>query len=112
MCLLVSRALMTCLLDVMELFVLVKGVGDVLAGRWSWVLTCLLVSSGVGDVLLFVEQGVDEFSGVKGVDDVLVGFDVELGVVFLCGALRSCHGASVKCLLWTWVFVSWCQGRR
>ena len=32
-CLLVSRTSMTCLLDVVELFVLVKGVGDVLAGR-------------------------------------------------------------------------------
>ena len=41
---LVSRASLTCLLDVVELFVLVKGVDDVLAGRRSWVLTCLLVS--------------------------------------------------------------------
>ena len=32
-CLLVSRASMTCLPDVVELFVLVKGVGYVLAGR-------------------------------------------------------------------------------
>ena len=55
---------MTCLLCVKQgvddFFAVVKGVGDVLAGR--------------------VEE---LFAVVKGVGDVLAGLDVELGVVFL-----------------------------
>ena len=51
---------MTCLLGVVELFVLVKGVGDVLAGRWSWVLTFLSASRSWGaldDEEFFVIEG-------------------------------------------------------
>ena len=47
----VSRASMTCLLGVVELFVLVKGVGDVLAGRGAGSSRVLLGVKGVGDVL-------------------------------------------------------------
>ena len=48
---LVSRSSMTCLLGVVELFVLVKGVGDVLAGRLSrWVSSWGPVLDKVVDV--------------------------------------------------------------
>ena len=88
---------MTCLLGVelgVEEFAVVKGVGDVLAGR---VEELFAVVKGVGDVLagldvelgvvfslvsrasvtclLGMEQGVDVFFGVKGVDDVLAGVE-------------------------------------
>ena len=78
---------MTCLLDAVELFVLVKGVGDVLARRWSWVLTCLLVSRASMTCLLDVEQGVDEvFAVVKGAGDVLAWRGAG------CLRVRSCQG--------------------
>ena len=48
----------------------VKCVGDVLTGRWSWVLTCLLVSRASMTCLLDV---VDLFVLVKCVGDVLAG---------------------------------------
>ena len=95
-----QRASLTCLLGfeqcVEEFFAVVKGVGDVLVGRWSWVLTCSSLVSrasvtcllGVSRVLrsssqlsrasltclLGFEQCVEEFFAVvKGVGDVLVG---------------------------------------
>ena len=74
-----SRASVTCLLGfelcVEEFFAVVKGVFDVLAGRWSWVLTCSsLVSRASLTCLLGVEHGVEEFFAVvKGVGDVLAG---------------------------------------
>ena len=52
----------------------VKGVVDVLAGRWSWVLTFFLVSRASVTCLLGVVHGVEEFFAVvNGVGDVLAG---------------------------------------
>ena len=60
-----SRALLTCLLGVElgveEFLAVVKGVCDVLAGRWSRVLACsFLVSRASVTCLLGVEQGVPQ----------------------------------------------------
>ena len=69
---LVSRASLTCLLGVLELFVLVKGVGDVLAGRWSRVLTSSSqLSRASVTCLLDVELGA--YGAVYG-DGAVVGF--------------------------------------
>ena len=61
---LVSRASMTCLLGVehgVEEFAVVKGVGDVLAGRWSWLLRISsLVSRASVKCLLGMEQDVSQ----------------------------------------------------
>ena len=70
----------------------VKCVGDVLAGKWSSVLSL-----------------------VKGVGDVLAGLDVELGAVFyLVEELLQLSRASVTCLLDVELLLCflWCQGRR
>ena len=60
----------------MELFVGVKGVCDVLAGRWSRVLLSFSLESRASVTWLLGEsRGVDEFFiGVKGVGDVLAEF--------------------------------------
>ena len=72
------RASVTCLLGmeqvVEELFGVVKGVGDVHAGRGAGVLKSLQLLRASVTCLLGVEQVVEElFAVVKGVGDVLAG---------------------------------------
>ena len=74
----------------------VKGVFDVLAGRWSWVLTCSLqLSRASVTCLLGFEQCVEEFFAVvKSVFDVLAR---RWSWVLTCSFLVS--RASLTCLL-------------